>query len=179
MARVALTAGTAAQLVVDAAAFVALGADDHQAAGGEALALSAAICALISAILASRSAPSRPAASRLDAHFEIAAELDVGAAAGHVGGDGDGAGQAGIGDDMGFLLVVAGIEHVHGADVLLAQQLGQHFGFFDRGGAHQHGLAALLAFLMISRRWRRTFPPRCGRWRLRRPGAAPARWWAR
>ncbi len=32
MARVALTAGTAAQLVVDAAALVALGADDEQTA---------------------------------------------------------------------------------------------------------------------------------------------------
>ena len=57
LARVALTAGAAAQLVVDAPRFVALGADDVQAADiGDAL-----------------------------------AEHDVGAAAGHVGGDGDAA----------------------------------------------------------------------------------------
>lgn len=36
-AGIALTAGTAAQLIVDAAAFVTLGADDVQTAGGENL----------------------------------------------------------------------------------------------------------------------------------------------
>ena len=45
-ARVALTAGTAAQLVVDTSAFVALGADDAQAAGlQDALLLRLARCA--------------------------------------------------------------------------------------------------------------------------------------
>ena len=47
----------------------------------------------------------------LDAHLGVAAELDVGAAAGHVGGDGDRAGHAGLRDDEGFLLVEAGVEH--------------------------------------------------------------------
>ena len=42
----------------------------------------------------------------------IAAELDVGAAAGHVGGDGDGAGHAGLGNDVRLLLVVAGVQHL-------------------------------------------------------------------
>ena len=61
VARVALAAGTAAELVVDAARFVALGADDVQAAQlGDAF-----------------------------------AELDVGTATGHVGGDRDRAGLAG------------------------------------------------------------------------------------
>ena len=45
-----------------------------------------------------------------DAHVDIAAELNVGAAAGHVGGDGDRAGHAGLGDDEGFLLVIAGVQ---------------------------------------------------------------------
>ena len=54
----------------------------------------------------------------LDAHLDIAAELDVGAAAGHVGGDGDRAGDAGLGDDIGFLLVEAGIQH--------REELGRH-----------------------------------------------------
>ena len=44
-------------------------------------------------------------------HVEIAAELDVGAAAGHVGGDGHRAGPPGLGDDVGLLLVVAGVQH--------------------------------------------------------------------
>ncbi len=40
----------------------------------------------------------------------VAAEQDVGAAAGHVGGDGDHAETAGLGDDLGFLLVELGVE---------------------------------------------------------------------
>ncbi len=106
-----------------------------------------------------------------DAHVGIAAELDVGAAAGHVGGDGDGAGNAGLRDDIGFLLVVAGIEDgedlgLGGALVAgiergkgvgigevvrlpagLAQHVGELLGFLDRGGADQHRLAAQLAVL--------------------------------
>ena len=62
-----------------------------------------------------------------DAHVGIAAELDVGAAAGHVGGDGDGAGNARLGDDVGFLLVIAGIENLETLDAGLLEQ-GQHFG---------------------------------------------------
>ena len=106
-----------------------------------------------------------------DAHVGIAAELNVGAAAGHVGGDGDGARHAGLRDDVGFLLViarvedgedlgfggalVAGIERGEGVRVgevvllpaVLAQHLGELLGLFDRGGADQHRLAALLAVL--------------------------------
>ena len=43
---------------------------------------------------------------------DVAAEHDVGAAAGHVGGDGDRAAPAGLGDDAGLLLVVLRVEHV-------------------------------------------------------------------
>ena len=77
----------------------------------------------------------------LDAHVGVAAELDVGAAAGHVGGDGDRARHAGLGDDIGFLLVIAGVEHLEVLDAVLAQALGQLLGFLDRGGADQHRLA--------------------------------------
>ena len=74
---IALARATAAQLAVDAAGFVAFGADDVQAAElGDA-----------------------------------GAEFDVGAAAGHVGGDGDGAALAGAGDDLGLLLVELRVEH--------------------------------------------------------------------
>src|SRR6185295_5045702 len=44
----------------------------------------------------------------------VAAELDVGAAAGHVGGDRDAGGDAGLGDDRRLLLVEAGVEHLVG-----------------------------------------------------------------
>ena len=53
-----------------------------------------------------------PASSCAQAHVEIAAELDVGAAAGHVGGDRHRAGPAGLGDDVGFLLVIARVQHL-------------------------------------------------------------------
>ena len=99
-----------------------------------------------------------------DPHFQRAAELDVGAAAGHVGRDRDRAGHAGFGDDVGFLLVEARVQHrkqlcrlararrgvkllhrvfVAEIDLLVAvafQVVGQHLGFFDRGGADQHRL---------------------------------------
>ena len=42
--------------------------------------------------------------------FGVAAEQNVGSAAGHVGGDGDHAEAAGLGDDFGFLLVELGVE---------------------------------------------------------------------
>ncbi len=45
-------------------------------------------------------------------HFHVAAELNVGAAAGHVGGDGDGAGNARLRDDEGFLFVIARVQHL-------------------------------------------------------------------
>ncbi len=63
----------------------------------------------------------------------VAAELDVGAAAGHVGGDRHRAGHAGLGDDHRLLLVVARIEHLVGngiAAVLLGEidQVVRHLG---------------------------------------------------
>ena len=76
-----------------------------------------------------------------DAHVGVAAELDVGAAAGHVGGDGDGARHAGLGDDVGLLLVVAGVQHLEVLEALLAQALGELLGLLDRGGADQDRLA--------------------------------------
>jgi len=78
LAGVALTAGAAAQLVVDAAALVALGAEHVEAAGLERLRI----------------------------------QLNVHAAAGHVGGDGDGAVPAGVQDDGGLSLVLLGVEDV-------------------------------------------------------------------
>ena len=185
-AGIALTAGTAAQLVVDAARFVAFGADDveparprhglgrlaalgrldldhvfrlqHEVAesfdvGLDALDLGGLLglvgnaCGLV-----------------LDPHFQRAAELDVGAAAGHVGGDGDRAGHAGFGDDIGFLLVEARVQHreqfcglararrriqlfhrvfVAEVDLLVAVLLevfAEQFGFLDRRGADQYRL---------------------------------------
>ena len=78
--RVTLTAGAAAELVVDPGGFVALRPDDAEAAG-------------------------RPHAGP---------ELDVGAAAGHIGRDGHGAPLAGLGDDGRFFGEVFRVEHLVG-----------------------------------------------------------------
>ncbi len=105
-ARIALTAGTAAQLVVDASRLVALGADDVQAADrGHAF-----------------------------------AELDVDAAAGHVGRDRHRAPEAGVLDDLRFLLVILRVEHV-ALDAAPAQEHREAFGFLDRARADQHRAA--------------------------------------
>ncbi len=174
MAGIALAAGTAAQLIVDAAALMPLGAEHAKPAGGERLLLQARD-------LGANFGGARaflPLARILDigqflanAHVGIAAELNVGAAAGHVGGDRDGARHAGLRDDIGLLLVIAGIEDGEdlglggalvagiergervriGEIVLLPALLAQHFrellGLLDRGGADQHRLAARLAVL--------------------------------
>jgi hypothetical protein len=84
-----------------------------------------------------------------NAHVGVAAELDVGAAAGHVGGDGDRAGHAGLGYDVGFLLVIAGVEHVEVA-MPFPQESGENFRFLDRGGADQNRLLRSRASLMSS-----------------------------
>ena len=62
--------------------------------------------------------------------FGIAAEQNVSAAAGHVGGNRDHALTACLGDDLGFLLVILGIED-DVLDALFLQQVGQALGFLN------------------------------------------------
>ena len=145
-AGIALAAGTAAQLVVDAPAFMALGADDEEAAGVDDSSLLRSTSARISSSRRVRSGPRASAKFRGDAHLGIAAELDVGAAARHVGGDGDGAGLAGLGDDLRFLLVIARIQHIV-RNVHALQHAGEDFRFLDRGGADEDRLSALARIL--------------------------------
>jgi hypothetical protein len=49
--------------------------------------------------------------AELGDHLRVAAEDDVRAATGHVGGDGDRALAAGLRDDVRLVLVVLGVEH--------------------------------------------------------------------
>src|SRR5690606_30830872 len=106
-------AGAPAELVVDAPRLVPLGADDVEAAGGEH-----ALLGLVArlAVLLERGAvrllvgvdPDLGARQRLG----VAAEEDVGAAAGHVRGDGDRAGRAGLRDDLRLALVELRVQDV-------------------------------------------------------------------
>ena len=136
-AGIALAAGAAAQLVVDAPALVALGADDEQAAGVHTRWRSASTSARIACCLRAVAVFLRQLLS--DAHVGIAAELDVGAAAGHVGGDGHRAHPPGLGDDVRLLLVVAGVEDLV-RHALGLEQVREVLGLLDRDRADQDRL---------------------------------------
>jgi len=72
-------------------------------------------------------------------------EHDVGAATGHVGGDGHVTALTGQSNDLRFLLVVFGVEHaVRHAGLL--EHGGEQFGGLDGDGAHQHRLPRLVQF---------------------------------
>ena len=170
--RVALTAGAAAQLVVDAPRFVPLGGDDVQAAQPDDLVVILVALRLevpedaipvrarhtveaveveevdeLVVVDEARLLLRQPLGDflreRLLARHElgVAAQQDVGAAAGHVGGDGHGLAPAGLRDDLGFLRVVLRVEHdvLHAA---LLEQAGQPFRLLDRNRAHQRRPAA-------------------------------------
>jgi hypothetical protein len=72
----------------------------------------------------------------------VAAEQDVGAAAGHVGGDGDRTGPTGLRDDPRFLLVELGVEDLV-LDAAALEHRGQHLGLLDGHGADEDRPARL------------------------------------
>ncbi len=154
LARVALPAGATAQLVVDAPRLVALGAQHVQAAGLDHLG------GLLAGLLLDQGQLLVPGGlvllgrlHRIQAAFaqplvgeevDVAAQHDVGAAAGHVGGDGDAAAAARHRDDARLLLVVLGVEHVV-RDAALLELPRQVLRALHAGGADQDRLALLVA----------------------------------
>lgn len=142
---VALAPRAAAQLVVDTAGLVALGAQHIEPAelldllvrrpdrGGDALThLAAGVGVLLLG---------ECALLQLGGYegLGIAAEHDVGAAARHVGGHGDGALAARLGHDLGLALVVLGVEHLV-PDTAFPEQRGEQFGLLHRRGADEDRL---------------------------------------
>ena len=79
-------------------------------------------------------------------HLDVAAKLNIGAAPGHVRGDGHRPELAGIGNDLGFLFVLTGVEHVM-RHALFLQKIRKEFGLFDRGGADKDRLALFMRLL--------------------------------
>ena len=69
----------------------------------------------------------------------VAAEHDVGAAAGHVGGDGDGAVATGLCDDRGLAGVVLRVQHLV-AHALLGEQAREVLALLDARRADEHRL---------------------------------------
>ncbi len=150
---VALAAGTAAQLVVDAAGLVALGAEHVQATG---LADLVGLGLDLGGDLLDQLRPGGlvlvGGLDRVEAAFAelvvgddvgVAAEHDVRAATGHVGGDGDGALAARPGDDQGLAVVVLRVQHLV-RDAPAHQQLRQVLGALDARRADQDRLALLV-----------------------------------
>ena len=171
-AGVALTAGAAAELVVDPAGLMALGADDEQAAGSPDLLGLPAGLHLVGLIGLGISPPGLENGRVLglgegvgldDQRFVhaalaeivegqilgVAAQHDIGTTACHVGGDGHGPQLAGLGHDLGFLLMVLGVEDIVG-DTLFLEHFAQQLGLFNGNCAHQHRLALLVAFLDLA-----------------------------
>ncbi len=149
-AGVALAARAAAQLIVDAPALVALGAEYVEPAELEhalLLRLDFGTDLFRLGVIFGRAGDE---VRKLVEHpeIEVAAELDVGAAPGHVGRDRHRADAPGLGDDMRLLLVKAGVEH-RMLDPLLLEEFGQHLRLFDRHGADQHRLAEFLLGLEL------------------------------
>ncbi len=141
--RVALAPGAAAQLVVDTAGLVPLGTQDVQAAGLQDLlvALPPGRRQLLAPLLADL-------AHGLQFRVNVAPQHDIGAAAGHIGGDGHHPGASRLGDDLRLLFVVFGVEHLV-LDAGLAKTLRQFLRGLHRGGTHQHRRSLLHAGLDI------------------------------
>src|SRR3954467_9498124 len=76
----------------------------------------------------------------------IAAEEDVGAAAGHVGGNGDAPLAPGLRDDLRLALVLLGVQDVMGNAALL-EELREHLALRDGHRADQHRLPLLVLLL--------------------------------
>jgi hypothetical protein len=80
--------------------------------------------------------------------FNIAAEHDVGAATGHVGGDGNHPRLAGLRHNFRLTGMLLGVQHLM-RQFFLVEQAGEQFGGFDRGRTDQHRLTALGAILDV------------------------------
>ena len=150
LARVALPAGPAAELVVDPPRLVALGADDVQAT--DVVDLVVLGLDLLLHLLV-HGGPGRlvlvdvldrvetlPAQLLVGEELDRAAEHDVGASTGHVGGDRDGTAPTGLGDDVRLVGVVLRVQHGV-RDAAALEQPGQRLGLLDRHGADQDRLA--------------------------------------
>src|SRR5579884_2380579 len=112
-AGISLAPGAPPQLVIDAPGLVALGPDDVEP-------------------------PQRPNELGVLRVGRIAAQDDVHAPAGHVGGDGHRPRPAGLGDDLGLLLVVLGVEDLVG-DPPPAEHRGEHLALLDGPGSDEDG----------------------------------------
>ncbi len=148
LAGVALAPRPAPELVVDAPALVALGAEHVETAQvADLVALGRAFGLVLLVELGETGLAllgveqvALGQGVELGQALGVAPEDDVDAPAGHVGGHGDGVEAARLGHDHALPLVLLGVEHrvLHAP---LLEQPGQALGLLDRHRAHQHRLA--------------------------------------
>ncbi len=86
----------------------------------------------------------------MNAHFKIAAELNIRTATCHVGGDGHCTRNTSLRDNKGFLLVITGIQNLEALDALFAQSLCQKFRLFNRRCADENRLALCVRSLNVT-----------------------------
>jgi hypothetical protein len=77
----------------------------------------------------------------------ISPQEDVGAAAGHVGRDRDRADPPRLGDDLGFLLVILGVQHLVVGHAAPLEELGQALRLLDGHRPDQDGAPLLVQLL--------------------------------
>src|SRR5207237_2914054 len=145
LSRTALTARAAAQLAVDAPRLVPLGAHDDQAARRVLLALQP-LDLLRTQVGFLDLLPERRLVGGDTADLTLldaGAEFDVGAAARHVGGDGDGGRLPRLRHDLGLALVVLGVQHFV-PEAAALQHARQRLRDVHAHGADQHRQAALV-----------------------------------
>lgn len=137
MSWVALAAGPTSQLIVDASRLVAFSADDVQATGGDH-----GVMALLPLGLDPLDLRTVRFIDSRDLRLPAATQHDVGTAPGHIGGDGDRACAARLGNDFCLSLVLLGVQHIVGNTTLFEFRR-QSLRRLDGCGTDQHGLFAL------------------------------------
>ena len=169
---IALTASTTAQLVINPAGLVALGAQDEQAAHftyllrlflnlafilglgvGEHLAgvqdllvVGLGVAGGLGDQLIGHASLTQVSLGQI---LGVTAQHDIGTTAGHVGGHGDRAQLTGLSHDLSFLLVVLCVQDVM-LDALALEHVGQLLRLLNGHGAHQDRLALLVALLDLA-----------------------------
>ena len=137
---IALATGAATQLVVDAAAFMALRADHEKPTGGLHLFMILGNLGTdVGRFFVTQADIGQNIGFLAQPHVQIAAEFDVGAAAGHVGGDGHRTRRASLRHDGRFLFMKTRIQHGV-RNFAFLQDLAQNFALLDADRADQHRL---------------------------------------
>ena len=149
-AGIALAAGAATQLVVDAPRLVALGADDVQPAGldDRVVPLLPLVAQRLDLPLALGRIDRLVLAHLQDLRLDASAEHDVRAAARHVRRDRDHARAARLRDDLRLARVLLRVQHLV-RQLLLGEDVAEQLGILDRRRSDQHRLAALVAIADI------------------------------